>query len=103
VLAAVVLSLLGVPDEEIVDDYALSRLGMDRMVEWLKANSPEAMDVMAAQPTAFLQAPPAAMLGLLEWVSAEYGSMRDFVAHAGVHEEIIDAIRCILVEPAGGS
>src|SRR5947207_11643502 len=50
VLAAVILSLLGVPADVVADDYALSPLGMDRMIEWPKANVPGAVDAMGAQP-----------------------------------------------------
>lgn len=98
VLAAVALELAGVSDEDIVGDYALSRLGMDRMVEWLHANMPEAIDAMSAQPQAFLEAPPAAMELLLAAVRAQYGSMAGYVATLGVTEETIDRLRDALLD-----
>ena len=60
-LAALVLSLLGVDDDIIATDYGLSRLGMDRMVEWVRETYPDRYDTMADQPAAFLDAPEAAM------------------------------------------
>ena len=45
VLAALLLAALGVPDETIVADYALSRDAMDRMLMWLqeRATDPETL------------------------------------------------------------
>ena len=44
VLAALVLGLVGVPDETIAADYGLSRVGMAAMVEWIRVNRPEVAD-----------------------------------------------------------
>jgi protein-tyrosine phosphatase len=97
VLAAVVLSLLGVDDETIADDYALSACAVEKMTEWAATHHPEAREEMAAQPRAFLEAPGAAMLGLLDWVATEYGSMRTYVAYLGVDDPIVDSLRTNLV------
>ncbi len=42
ILAAVVLGLVGVPDDVIVADYVLSRDAMVRMLDWLRGQYPEA-------------------------------------------------------------
>src|SRR5579862_5185616 len=39
IMAGIVLSLLGVDDEVIVADYALSGQAMDRLMAWGRANS----------------------------------------------------------------
>lgn len=41
VLAALVLSLLGVDDDTIAADYGLSRHGVDRMLAWIRATNPD--------------------------------------------------------------
>ena len=57
VLAALVLSLLGVDEKVIATDYGLSRLGMDRMIEYVRETYPERYDSMVDQPAAFVSAP----------------------------------------------
>ena len=44
VLAAVVLGGLGVPDEVIVDDYALSAIGTSRLMQALREESSDAVE-----------------------------------------------------------
>lgn len=92
VVAAVVLSLVGVDDEAIVSDYALSAAGMVRMVEWVRANRPEIADAMTDQPDAFLQAPESAMRRFLCVARSRYGSMRDYVAGIGVDAATVERL-----------
>jgi protein tyrosine/serine phosphatase len=93
VVAAVVLSLLGVSDDDIAADYSLSRLGMPRFKEWVIATYPEAADAMTDQPAAFLAAPAEAMHLFLERLRAEFGSMHDYVAGLGVTDATLDAVK----------
>ena len=97
VLAAVVLSLLGVADADIARDYGLSAPAMVALVDWVRANVPEALDTMTDQPPAFLAAPPAAMAGLLASVRAAHGSMVGYVASIGVGSDVVDALRANLL------
>ena len=97
VFAAVVLSLLDVDAETIADDYALSAVAMQRMQDWAAVNRPDVVEAMAAQPRAFLEAPPAAIRGLLDWVTEEYGSMRTYVSYLGVEDSMIAAVRSNLI------
>jgi hypothetical protein len=92
-----VLSVLDVSDDDIADDYSLSRLGMPRFKEWVIATYPEAADAMTQQPSAFLAAPAEAMHLFLERVRADYGSMHDYVADLGVADETLDAVRANLL------
>ena len=48
VLAAILLSVLGVSDVDITDDYALSRPAMRELAAWVRADGPEAYEAMAA-------------------------------------------------------
>ena len=73
VLAALVLSLLGVDDTVIATDYGLSRLGMEKMVEYIRVTYPDRFDTMADQPAAFLGAPEAAMALFLDDLRAAHG------------------------------
>lgn len=97
VLAAIVLSLVGVDDGDIAHDYGLSAAAMEALVDWVGANVPEALDTMTDQPAAFLAAPPAAMLELLAEVRARHGSMERYVAAIGVDEASIVGLRVNLL------
>ena len=93
VLAAVLLGLLGVSDEDIAEDYGLSALAMVALVDWVRVNRPEALDTMTDQPPAFLAAPPRAMHELLVHVREEFGSMEAYAASIGVDRSTIEALR----------
>jgi protein tyrosine/serine phosphatase len=97
VVAAIVLSVLGVSDDDIATDYSLSRLGMPRFKEWVIATFPEAADAMSDQPAAFLAAPAEAMHSFLERVRTDHGSMHDYVADLGVTDKALDRVRANLL------
>ena len=56
VLAALLLSLLGVADDVIAHDYSLSGIGMRRFREWFEKTFPDRVEAMADQPAAFMDA-----------------------------------------------
>jgi protein-tyrosine phosphatase len=93
VLAALLLSLLGVDDDTIAADYGLSRLGMDKLVEWIRVTYPEVIDTMADQPTAFLQAPDAAMHLFLADLRAAHGSVEAYASSVGAGPDVVEALR----------
>lgn len=98
VLAALVLGLLGVPDETIAADYGLSRVGMSAMVEWVRVNRPEALDAMLDQPGVLLEAPPMAMRALLDGVRATHGSVEGYATSIGVADSAIDGLKANLLD-----
>ena len=97
VLAALVLGVLGVRDDDVVSDYTLSALGMLRMQAWLSEHSPENAEVMARQPVGWLAAPPAAMATLLAHVREVYGSPEAYLLGHGVAPSTIGAVRANLL------
>lgn len=97
VLAAILLSLLGVSDTDIASDYALSKPAMHELAEWVRAERPDAYESMAAQPAAFLDAPPVAMLLFLDLARAEHGSMADYLVSAGLAPDAIEALCATLL------
>lgn len=98
VLAAIVLGVLGVPDEAIVDDYRLSREPVERMVARARARR-EAASTMVDQPSALMAAPPAAMRLLLGRMRERFGSITGYAAALGAGPEAVEAIRVNLLEP----
>ncbi|MDQ1396458.1 MAG: protein-tyrosine phosphatase [Acidimicrobiaceae bacterium] len=97
VLAAVVLSLIGVGDEDIARDYHLSSSAMAKLVEWVVASHPEHADTMTQQPAAILACPPEAMLEFLDRTRARYGSAVDYARSIGIDDVTIDALRALLL------
>jgi protein-tyrosine phosphatase len=98
VLAALVLGLVGVPDETIAADYGLSRVGMVAMLDWVRANRPEALDAMLDQPGVLLEAPPIAMRALLDGVRDQHGSVEGYASAIGVSAPTIDGLRANLLD-----
>ena len=98
VLAAMVLSTIGVADHVIVADYAISGANMAELVERLKRDRPEALTAMNEQPSAYMAAPPEAMKRLLAHVNAEYGSMTGYVNSIGISTDVIDSLAASLLD-----
>ncbi len=97
VLAAILLSVLGVSDDDIAADYALSRAAMRELAEWVRSERPESYEPMAAQPPAFLDAPPLAMRRFLALARSTYGSLTDYVHGVGLAGSQIDTLRTTLL------
>ena len=96
-LAAVLLSVLGVSDDDIAADYALSRAAMRELAEWVRTERPESYETMAAQPPAFLDAPPLAMRRFLARARSQYGSLTDYVSGVRPRRRRVDALRSTLL------
>ncbi|MFB6524784.1 tyrosine-protein phosphatase [Streptomyces sp. NPDC056399] len=99
-LAAVVLALLGVPDEEILADFALTELATERLIA----------DWRAAHPGRELRWPgygraPADIIRLfLADLRARYGSVDAYVTgRVGLDPAVVTALRARLVEQASPS
>jgi len=98
-LSAVVLSLLGVPDETVVADYALSGAAMARLREKVTAKYPERMSAIADADIVF-SADPDNMVALFAHVHERYGSLSDYATAVGVPDDLIARLRASLLEPA---
>ncbi len=98
VLAAMVLSTIGVADHVIVADYAISGTNMAELIERLKHDRLEALTAMNDQPSAYLAAPPEAMDRLLAHVNSEYGSMTGYVKSIGIDADVIEALASVLLD-----
>ena len=98
IISALLLGLAGVPDETIVDDYALSAHGLKR---WILAEGiPDSLvgkDFNLDEPPQFL-APPEAMKRTLQHLSDQYGGIESYVRHIGLTDAQINDIRNMLRE-----
>jgi protein-tyrosine phosphatase len=92
VLSALILAFLGVPDETIVEDYALSATAMERLLERLKAEYPEAVDQVEKFAPAILHVVPETMEQFLASLRLEYGTYDELAVALGV-VEAMDRLR----------
>jgi protein-tyrosine phosphatase len=99
-LSAIVLSLLGVPEETVVADYALSGDAMERLRAKLILKYPDGKDVIADIDEVF-SADPANMVRLFEHLRERYGSVAGYAAAIGVSDPLLAGLRDGLLEPAG--
>jgi protein-tyrosine phosphatase len=101
-LAALLLSSLGVADEVVAEDYGLSREAMVRTLEWVGQQSAELLARWEQIPSVHLAAEPVAMLRLLAELNDVHGSVRAYVTSIGVGEEILLTLEAALLEAADG-
>ncbi len=98
VLSALVLAFLGVSDETIVEDYALSAAAMGRLLERLKAEYPEAADQVEQYAPAILHVVPETMEQFLASLRLEYGTYDELAVALGVSEAVDRLRRTVLVD-----
>jgi protein-tyrosine phosphatase len=93
-LAAFLLHLGGVSDEEIADDYALSeeRLLPRHEVWYAAAQSEEELERLRR----IAQTPRASMLGVFEELRRRYGSVDGYLRSIGLTDEELDLLRARL-------
>lgn len=97
VVAATLLGVLGVPDEHIVADYAMTEQHRDRALRRLRGTSAYA-ERMRSLPDEALRAQPETMREVLEQLRADHGSMDGYLRAAGAHPDVLDELRAQLVE-----
>ncbi|WP_137993271.1 tyrosine-protein phosphatase [Streptomyces vilmorinianum] len=99
-LAAVLLGLLDVSDEQILDDFALTELATARLVaDWHAAHPGREL-----RWPAYGRAPADIMRLFLADLREEYGSVYAYVTgHVGLEPSVVEALRDRLVERASAS
>jgi protein-tyrosine phosphatase len=97
VLSALILAFFGVPDETIVEDYALSGAAMVDLLEHLKTEYPDAVEAVEAHAPAILQVMPETMEEFLALVRVGYGSYEGLAEFLGVAEAVDRMRRAVLV------
>ena len=98
ILAALLLSLLGVPDADVTADYARSGAAMERFNAWVETAHPEWFEQMANQPKAYAMAPAEAMQAVLDDVRLRWGSVEGYAADIGAGADVLEALRGTLLE-----
>lgn len=96
VISAVLLGLLGVEDEVIVADYALSATNIDAIIARLEAA--EGYRTMLSQlPPETMHALPETMAGFLARLRERYGSAEGYALESGLGADVVDRLRRTLL------
>ncbi|MBO0893762.1 MAG: tyrosine-protein phosphatase [Acidimicrobiales bacterium] len=99
IVAALLLSVLGVRDEAIVADYERSDGSVEAWLRWAKDRAPEEADrFVASTPSWVMRAPAPLMQGFLEGMRQTYGSIEGYLAGIGVDEAMVGTLRERLLE-----
>jgi protein-tyrosine phosphatase len=97
VISAVLLGLVGVDDELIVADYALSSANIDAIIERL--NSAEGYrEILSQLPPETMHALPRTMEGFLTQMRSRYGSMEGYARDIGLGPAVIEQLRAVLLD-----
>jgi protein-tyrosine phosphatase len=99
VLAALLLSLLGVDEETIVEDYALTARAMVALRTRIEARDPQLAAQMAQGDNARFSAAPSNMVQLLAAIRERWGSAESYALAIGLSTGSIEALRAKLLEP----
>lgn len=97
IVSAIVLSVLGVPDEIIVADYAASRENLDAIIDRL-LSSEGYRGMFEALPPDTLHADPETMISFLARLGEQYGSIRAYALDAGVTASQLDQLQSRLLD-----
>lgn len=97
ILAAVVLELLDVVDEDIAQDYALTAPSMPAFMERL-STYPEGVRMLREYPAYLWQCPPESIKQFLKMVRDEYSSMEDCLRKSGADDGLFQRLQDALLE-----
>jgi protein-tyrosine phosphatase len=98
---AVLLALLGVPDEDIAADYALSEAGLAAFRRWADEHDADVTTWLTRVPPQLLEARPEAMLDFLSWLRERHGSIEGYAKSIGVGDETLAALKLRLLSARG--
>ncbi len=92
VISAVLLGVLGVPDDLIVADYVLSSENIDAIIERVMSMRGYG-DTLKAMPADTMHAKPETMEEVVADVASRYGSMSGYLQKSGVSEATLERLR----------
>jgi protein-tyrosine phosphatase len=96
ILAAVLLSVLGVKDEDIIEDYSLSGPYMEEILKHI-SDDPKLEEGAKALPDFFWKASPESMAMLLNTLRKDYGSVEGYLEFMGGEPSLIERLGTALL------
>jgi len=98
VLAALILSTVGVADDIICADYGLTQRSIEKTISWAKLHYPEMATRWTEINPVYLAAEPQAMQVILNDLVSAHGSVINYVRSLGVSESEIQSLSALLIE-----
>lgn len=95
VLASLIFGVLGVDEQTVLDDFALSQTGMDQLVSDLRARGKIAPD---ESPNPALGVPVEAMAHMLDVLNTRHGGAVDYLRAHGVTDDELQRLVDLLLE-----
>jgi protein-tyrosine phosphatase len=83
VIAALLLGMLGVPDDTIIADYAMSGAAMQHLVEYYKRTYPGSTELLERLAPAMVAAHPDTMRALIEGIRRDFGTFDGYAEAVG--------------------
>ncbi len=98
IVSALMLDVLGVPDETIASDYCLTEAAHVRSTPWIEQHEPEFAAFLAQIPPERRAPRPERILDFLDGLRSRYGSVPEFLTRSGVPERQLNILRARVVE-----
>jgi len=98
VLAALILSTVGVADDIICADYGLTQRSIEKTISWAKLHYPEMATRWTEINPVYLAAEPQAMQVILNDLVSAHGSVINYVRSLGVSESEIQSLSKLLLD-----
>jgi protein-tyrosine phosphatase len=96
-VVGLLLSALGVTDDEVAADYARTGDALDATMRWLADNDPRGHRHLAARPAWILGAEAATMHQVLGHLRERHGSIRGWCAEVGVDDAALTRLASALL------
>jgi protein-tyrosine phosphatase len=93
IVAALILDLLGVPDDTITADYTLTEEAYERSISWIEVHEPDFAAYLAEIPYERRAARPEKITGFLALFRHQFGSAEQFLINLGVDELRLHGLR----------
>lgn len=95
-IVALALELLGVPDDQIAADYALTERSEPLFSQWVRTAFPQ--DAQQAPPPFYTHTPAEAMLITLYELRRRHGSIAEYLVGSGLQPDRVERLRERLLE-----
>jgi protein-tyrosine phosphatase len=96
ILAAMLLSLVGVPDKDIIEDYTLSGPYMEELLKQINSD-PKTAENVPQVPDYFWKAAPESMELFLTTLRKQYGSIPGYLESMGSKDSLIERLEKALL------
>ncbi len=96
ILAAILLSVLGVEDKDIIEDYAFSTPYMEELLNRINTD-PKMAEMAGHLPAYFWKAAPESMALFLSTLKKEYGSVKGYLEDQGIEPLLIQRLETALL------